>query len=908
MDSGSIYAPHPTRQRSLPDEFDKSLGSLSRKSQNSLTHSSPSQSHQGQHRGGVSSSPTNYDPNPIQRSTLYHHPVTTLAINSNTSRFIPPTILPSVQSIVPPPRSLLPVSLSSQNSILRTRATAVSSPLLSQYSHSETVSNDIVQSPIRDIFPSTSTTTTTSSSSIVSSLSAATATLPVSASELTTAQIALLIARVRRDERETVLGEIKAAQEAMAGSSSTTFDVDVLVMKKSMEMLAGEAASAVRERNRLIVQLESLASEWSTTLHSLGAAERAAIEAKAVAEKEASKYKSLEAVKESTIHALKSNLDKEILESDASIQALVDAKEKALAREAVAIRELNEAMKTFAREEESLRVTLLADGERLAKEAAITAEMTVRNKHSILLKAAVDHFSRLKNRTAREITKRNDLQVKVQQLCGAIRSIAKIKPTATQIEMRLKRLDTARKDFALFSQFVGSSESPNSLLQIPVTTRSLLFSQSELVQDELSALELETELETLIYEKEDTSKGGGKQVLQPSVPIPFLTSKSNGSIRISNRLNKISSSSSSILEFSLDDALGPLTSQATLFESIQPIVSGVALGSSDGFIFAVGQVNSGKSYSLGMLSRSFSLEEGDEQEDEGITQRAIRFLIHQLNNDSRKKSTVTVSAIEIFNDSIEDLCLLQKNSGGGGQSGSLNSSSSQVIVDNSPRRSVDGGRVGSESGLSLSETKSGEVILSGVTESNFEISGNGIEEEERLTIDNIFKLLRLATTRRRQGGNLATGTVKSSTTSYRSSLSHMIIRIKVTNLIGGSTTTLSFADLAGSEKLGGAGGVTDTRSPREAKNANESQASLEILFSAIRRGAKHIPFRDNKLTFCLKNELNGNAQVICLACVSQQEEDCKETVTTLNFAENCKATLLKKSVQGSGKESSPRSK
>jgi hypothetical protein len=229
------------------------------------------------------------------------------------------------------------------------------------------------------------------------------------------------------------LGELKAAQDALASSSASGVVIDTLMMKKSMELLAGEAASAVRERNRLIVQLEALASEWSTTLHTLGVAERAAIEAKSEAERESSRYKSLEAVKESTINALKTNLAKEISESDASIQALVDAKNAALTREAAAVRELQEAMKSFAREEEALKVSLLADGERLAKEAASRAEQEVRIKHASLIKGAVEQFMRMKSRISREHGKRSELQIKVQQLCGAIRTIARVRPTALQI-------------------------------------------------------------------------------------------------------------------------------------------------------------------------------------------------------------------------------------------------------------------------------------------------------------------------------------------------------------------------------------------------------------------------------------------------------------------------------------------
>jgi hypothetical protein len=757
-----------------------------------------------------------------------------------------------------------------------------------------------------------------------------------SSSELSTAQVALLIARVRRDERETVLGELKAAQDALASSSASGVVIDTLMMKKSMELLAGEAASAVRERNRLIVQLEALASEWSTTLHTLGVAERAAIEAKSEAERESSRYKSLEAVKESTINALKTNLAKEISESDASIQALVDAKNSALTREAAAVRELQEAMKSFAREEEALKVSLLADGERLAKEAASRAEQEVRIKHASLIKGAVEQFMRMKSRISREHGKRSELQIKVQQLCGAIRTIARVRPTALQIEERSRRLDAAKKDASVFNQFVGigaivdTNLLGNSSSISSANGQQNHFSPSETAQDVLSVMEMESELESLIKEEEGGGGGGGsgsgrsvgKKALQSDIssPTPFLVTKSNGTIKVSNRTNihhrhSSSFSSKGALEFSLDDAMGPLGSQSTLFECVQPLVSAVAFGSTDGFIFSAGQVNSGKTYSLGMSPRSFSLDSEDD-EDEGIAPRAIRSLIQLLSSDSRRKSVLVVSAFEIVNDLIFDLC----TGGTTNTTTTANDQSPRKTNDNSPRRGG-GVDVGRESGLSLSETKSGEVVITGLSEWTFQMDGNGNDDHERVSKDEMFKLLRAAATRRRQGptASAAAGTGKSSSSiPYRPSLSHMILRIKVQHLnestdsrassVFPESTTLTIADLAGAEKLGGGGGsVNDARSPRDAKNANEALASLEILFSAIRRGAKHIPFRDSKLTFCLKNELGGSAQVVCLACVSNEEADAKLIVNTLAFSEACRSTLLKRGSLLASPRESPRS-
>jgi hypothetical protein len=315
-----------------------------------------------------------------------------------------------------------------------------------------------------------------------------------------------------------------------------------------------------------------------------------------------------------------------------------------------------------------------------------------------------------------------------------------------------------------------------------------------------------------------------------------------------------------------------------------------------------------------MTSRSFSLDT-DEDEDEGLAPRAIRSLLRLLNNDARRKSVVVVSSFEIVNDLIVDLCVDGTSSS---SAANEQSSSPRRANDQSPRRRGGGGGTGTDGGnsLSLSETKSGEVVISGLSEWTFQVDGIGNDDTERVVRDGIFKILRSAAARRRQGG-IASATVAGKASSYRPSLSHMIIRIKVQHMndtsdsrasspVLSESTTLTFADLAGAEKLGGQGGASDARSPRDAKNANEALASLEILFSAMRRGAKHIPYRDSKLTFSLKNELSGSAQVICVSCVSQEESDAKETINILAFSESCRSTLLKRNSSSSFRDS-PRS-
>jgi len=46
----------------------------------------------------------------------------------------------------------------------------------------------------------------------------------------------------------------------------------------------------------------------------------------------------------------------------------------------------------------------------------------------------------------------------------------------------------------------------------------------------------------------------------------------------------------------------------------------------------------------------------------------------------------------------------------------------------------------------------------------------------------------------------------------------------------------------------------------------------------------HVPHRESKLTFLLKNSLGGNSMTVMLACVSPSSSNIDETTNTLRFA------------------------
>lgn len=120
----------------------------------------------------------------------------------------------------------------------------------------------------------------------------------------------------------------------------------------------------------------------------------------------------------------------------------------------------------------------------------------------------------------------------------------------------------------------------------------------------------------------------------------------------------------------------------------------------------------------------------------------------------------------------------------------------------------------------------------------------------------------------------------------RSSRSHSVFTLK---LIGENSAThercegtLNLVDLAGSERLKSSGAEGDRM--KETQNINTSLKSLGDVIEALGAGQKHIPYRNSKLTYLLKNSLGGNSKTLMFVMVSPLEAHLNETLSSLRFA------------------------
>ncbi|KAK7114455.1 kinesin-like protein KIF15 isoform X2 [Littorina saxatilis] len=101
---------------------------------------------------------------------------------------------------------------------------------------------------------------------------------------------------------------------------------------------------------------------------------------------------------------------------------------------------------------------------------------------------------------------------------------------------------------------------------------------------------------------------------------------------------------------------------------------------------------------------------------------------------------------------------------------------------------------------------------------------------------------------------------------------------------------LNLVDLAGSERQ------KDTNALGiRLKEAGKINQSLSVLGNVIMSLVKisqgrpqHIPYRDSKLTFLLRDSLGGNARTSIVACVHPDAKCFGETLSTLNFAKRAK--------------------
>ena len=109
---------------------------------------------------------------------------------------------------------------------------------------------------------------------------------------------------------------------------------------------------------------------------------------------------------------------------------------------------------------------------------------------------------------------------------------------------------------------------------------------------------------------------------------------------------------------------------------------------------------------------------------------------------------------------------------------------------------------------------------------------------------------------------------------------------------------LHFVDLAGSERQKQTAAAGERL--KEAGNINKSLTVLGCVINSLvettQGKSRHIPYRDSKLTFILKDSLGGNSRTFMIAAVSAASTSFQETLSTLKFAQRAKMIKNKASI------------
>mgnify|MGYP001809610442 CR=1 FL=1 len=143
-----------------------------------------------------------------------------------------------------------------------------------------------------------------------------------------------------------------------------------------------------------------------------------------------------------------------------------------------------------------------------------------------------------------------------------------------------------------------------------------------------------------------------------------------------------------------------------------------------------------------------------------------------------------------------------------------------------------------------------------------------------------------------------------------SSRSHSVFTLfiqskqRVGNIMDVRESRFNLVDLAGSERQQMTG--TTGQRLKEAGNINKSLLALSNVINGlvdISNGrARHVQYRDSKLTFLLRDSLGGNAKTVIIANVSPSSLYYNETLSTLKFAQRAKMiknkAVVNKDIQG----------
>lgn len=313
-------------------------------------------------------------------------------------------------------------------------------------------------------------------------------------------------------------------------------------------------------------------------------------------------------------------------------------------------------------------------------------------------------------------------------------------------------------------------------------------------------------------------------------------------------------------EFSFDRVFPPDAGQTAVYEEVASLLPGVFSGLHL-CIFAYGQTGAGKTHTLAGSSASG---------DQGIQHMAIADLLRLAEGRTQMGGApyeARLSALEIYNESIQDLLVIAS-----AHAGASASDTARLEL----RQSREGLNDGDGNVPSISPFGSMRVP--------------GLQMWEIHGMEDVDLALRSIAANRH---------VASTALNERSSRSHCILSLSLVQRSGegdgdgGSAPAeptshcvgvLHIVDLAGSERTKVS--QAEGQQMKEANCINRSLSALaDVLYSLGEGNTTHVPYRNSKLTYLLQDALGGvGCKTLLFAQVSPEPPDVHETYSTLTFA------------------------
>ena len=249
----------------------------------------------------------------------------------------------------------------------------------------------------------------------------------------------------------------------------------------------------------------------------------------------------------------------------------------------------------------------------------------------------------------------------------------------------------------------------------------------------------------------------------------------------------------------------------------------------NGTILAYGQTGAGKTYTMTGGSQNYKFR--------GVIPRAVSQLFTEMQGKPEFSYVVHASYSEIYNELIYDLLSPTPPS----------EQTGNISIQDDPKYGI------TVKGLTLVQCSNEEEALNQL----FEGETNRTIAEHRLN--------------------------KSSTRSHCVYTLHVECRSRVESSEKVVHSKLNLVDLAGSErtKKTGSEGLTLT----EANFINKSLSYMEqVVIALSERGRDHVPYRQSKLTYMLKDSIGGNSKTLMVANIWPEPDHMEETISTLRFA------------------------